>query len=318
MQRLGSLIIDLAGTRLQPEEAELLAHPVVGGVILFARNYETKAELIELCANIRAATPHPRLIMVDQEGGRVQRFISEFTRLAPVATLGETYDQDNAAGLLATKQHAQTMASELLAVGIDLSLAPVLDLNKGVSSIIGNRAFHRDPKTAALLAKTYSDSMQAVGMPAVGKHYPGHGSVAPDSHLESPIDTRNLNELLNDDLFPFIDLIKANIPGMMASHLIFPAVCEKPVAFSHTWLTTILRGQLGYQGVILSDDLNMKGASVVGDCTTRVVESKEAGCDFTLLCNNREGVIHALDHLPRERHQVDPQRWQALQGKHIT
>lgn len=318
MHSLGSLIIDLAGTRLTPEEAELIAHPMVGGVILFARNYETKAGLTHLCASIRAATPNPRLIMVDQEGGRVQRFITEFTRLAPIATLGETYDQNPEAGLAATKQHAKTMASELLAVGIDVSLAPVLDLNKGVSSIIGNRAFHRDPKTAALLAKTYSHSMQAAGMPAVGKHYPGHGSVAPDSHLESPIDDRSLDDLLSDDLYPFTELIQANIPGIMASHLIFPAVCDKPVAFSHTWLTQLLRGRFGYQGVILSDDLSMKGACVVGDSTTRVIESKEAGCDFALLCNNREGVIHALDHLPAKSHQVPPERWQALQGKHIT
>lgn len=318
MHALGSLIIDLAGTRLTPEEAELIAHPIVGGVILFARNYETKAELTELCANIRAATPNPRLIMVDQEGGRVQRFITEFTRLPPLASLGEAYDQNPQTGITATQQHANTMASELLAVGIDLSLAPVLDLNKGVSSIIGNRAFHRNPETAALLAKTYAQAMQAAGMPAVGKHYPGHGSVAPDSHLESPIDERSFNELLNDDLFPFTELIKANIPGIMASHLIFPAVCQKPVAFSHVWLTRILRGQLGYQGTILSDDLSMKGACVVGDSTTRVVESKEAGCDFTLLCNNREGVIHALDHLPAKIHQVPHKRWQTLQGKHIT
>lgn len=312
----GALIIDLQGTTLTPLEAELLAHPVVGGVILFTRNYESREQCLALCAAIRAATTRPRLILVDQEGGRVQRFIPEFTRLAPVATLGEAYDRDPVEGLNAVNQHATTMATELLSLGIDVSLAPVLDLNKGISTVIGNRAFHRDPALVSRLATAYARAMQSVGMAAVGKHFPGHGGVSLDSHVASPIDTRTLETLEQDDLIPFLALIKAGIAGMMASHLIFPAIDDKPVGFSRRWITEILRERYQYRGVILTDDLNMHGASVVGDCTTRVMESREAGCDFALLCNNREGVIHALDHLPEAKHQVSEACWRALREKY--
>lgn len=318
-QKTGALIIDLQGLTLSPEERDLLQHPLVGGVILFTRNYESRKQLQALTAAILQANPQkPLLIMVDQEGGRVQRFIPDFTRLAPVASLGQRYDQDKADGLAAVKAHATTMATELLAAGVSISLAPVLDLNKGISSVIGDRAFHRDPDTVTLLAKAYQQAMQQAGMPAIGKHFPGHGSVSLDSHLASPIDHRSFDELLADDLRPFIQLMQAGMPGLMASHLIFPAVDAKPVGFSRRWLTEIVRGQFKYKGVILTDDLNMKGASVVGDCTTRITESREAGCDFALLCNNREGVIHALDHLPIAAHQIDEPVWRVLQPEHIT
>lgn len=312
----GALIIDLQGTTLTPEEVELLAHPVVGGVILFTRNYESRQQLKALCAGIRACTTKPRLILVDQEGGRVQRFIPEFTRLPPVATLGQAYDRDPNVGLREVSYHASTMAMELLSAGIDVSLAPVLDLNKGISTVIGNRAFHQDPAVVAKLAMAYAQAMRAAGMAAVGKHFPGHGGVSLDSHVASPIDPRTLAELEQDDLIPFLALLKAGMAGVMASHLIFPAIDEKPVGFSRRWITELLRERYHYQGVILTDDLNMQGASVVGDCTTRVIESREAGCDFALLCNNREGVIHALDHLPQAKHQVSEACWRALREKY--
>lgn len=317
-QKLGALIIDLQGVTLTPDEQALLNHPMVGGVILFKRNYETRAELITLCQRIRMASPRPLLIMVDQEGGRVQRFVPEFTALPPVASLGAIYDKNSTAGLMAAQEHATTMAQELLAVGVGMSLAPVLDLNKGISSVIGDRAFHRDPAVVTALAKAYMHAMHALGMPAIGKHFPGHGSVTLDSHLASPIDPRTLAELLADDLQPFVNLMQAGMPGVMASHVIFPEIDDKPVGFSRIWLKTIIRDQLNYQGVILTDDLNMQGASVVGDCTARIAESREAGCDFALLCNNREGVIHALDHLPSAAYQVEENVWRLLQPETLT
>lgn len=317
-QKLGALIIDLEGVALTPDEQALLNHPMVGGVILFKRNYESRAALITLCQRIRLASPRPLLIMVDQEGGRVQRFVPEFTALPPVASLGAIYDTNPTAGLMAAQQHATTMAQELLAVGVSISLAPVLDLNKGISSVIGDRAFHRDPQITIALAKAYMQAMHTVGMPAIGKHFPGHGSVTLDSHVASPIDPRTLPELMADDLLPFVSLMQAGMPGVMASHVIFPEIDEKPVGFSRTWLKTIIRDQLHYPGVILSDDLNMEGASVVGDCTARITESREAGCDFVLLCNNRAGVIHALDHLPSAAYQVEESVWRTLQPETLT
>ncbi|HEU5281941.1 MAG TPA: beta-N-acetylhexosaminidase [Gammaproteobacteria bacterium] len=317
-QKLGALIIDLQGLTLTEDERALLNHPMVGGVILFKRNYESRAQLITLCQRIRLANPRPLLIMVDQEGGRVQRFIPEFTQLPPLASLGDIYDKNPEAGLMAANQHATTMAQELLSAGVTISLAPVLDLNKGISGVIGDRAFHRNPETVITLAKAYMQAMHAAGMPAIGKHFPGHGSVTLDSHLASPIDPRSFAELMTDDLQPFVSLMQAGMPGVMASHVIFPEIDDKPVGFSRTWLKTIIRDQLHYTGVILTDDLNMQGASVVGDCTARIAESREAGCDFALLCNNREGVIHALDHLPYAAHQVDESVWRALQPETLT
>lgn len=317
-QKLGALIIDLQGLTLTEDERALLNHPMVGGVILFKRNYESRAQLITLCQRIRLANPRPLLIMVDQEGGRVQRFTPEFTPLPPLASLGDIYDKNPEAGLMAANQHATTMAQELLSAGVTISLAPVLDLNKGISGVIGDRAFHRNPETVITLAKAYMQAMHAAGMPAIGKHFPGHGSVTLDSHLASPIDPRSFAELMTDDLQPFVSLMQAGMPGVMASHVIFPEIDDKPVGFSRTWLKTIIRDQLHYTGVILTDDLNMQGASVVGDCTARIAESREAGCDFALLCNNREGVIHALDHLPYAAHQVDESVWRALQPETLT
>jgi beta-N-acetylhexosaminidase len=311
-KKTGALIIDLVGLVLTAEERELLQHPLVGGVILFTRNYASKQQLLALCQAIHRASDKPLLIMVDQEGGRVQRFIPEFTRLAPLGSLGILYDQDPAAGLKAAAEHANTMVQELLALGVNISLAPVLDLNKGVSTVIGDRAFHRDPHIVTTLALTYMKAMQTAGMPAIAKHFPGHGSVSADSHVASPVDERPLNALLHDDLLPFIQLMQAEVPGVMASHLIFPQVDQKPVGFSRIWLKEIMRGQFKYKGVIVTDDLNMAGASVVGDCATRVAESRDAGCDFALLCNNRQGVIQALDHLPAQAHQVEEAVWRQL------
>lgn len=317
-QKTGALIIDLLGLSLSQEESELLNHPIVGGVVLFTRNYQSRSQLKALCDAIHQAAPKPLLILVDQEGGRVQRFIPEFTRLSPLGVLGAQYEQDKASGLAATRAHASTMVQELRTLGIQLSLAPVLDLNKGISTVIGDRAFHADPGIVTTLGLAYMQAMEAAGMPAIGKHFPGHGSVSADSHLASPIDERPLSALLEDDLIPFIQLMKAGMPGIMASHVIYPAVDDKPVGFSRKWLTDIIRGQFKYEGVILTDDLNMQGASVVGDCTARIAESRDAGCDFALLCNNRQGVIHALDHLPVSSHQVDQAVWQLLHREHLT
>ena len=219
---LGALIIDLQGKELTPDERELLAHPLVGGIILFTRNYETRSQLTNLCKTVRQARRKPALILVDQEGGRVQRFIPEFTRLPSMAFFGEAHDANPAAALRMASDCGWLMATELLTVGVDLSLAPVLDLNKGVSSVIGQRAFHADPNCVIALAHAFIQGMQEAGMAATGKHFPGHGAVTLDSHVAMPVDDRDLQEIERDDMVPFIGLMKRGMHAMMAAHITFP------------------------------------------------------------------------------------------------
>lgn len=314
-QTIGALIMDLAGTAVSPEEHELLQHPLVGGVILFARNYESKSQLKALCADIKAARRTPLLIMVDQEGGRVQRFVHEFTRLPQLSTFGEKYDQDALCACREARDSGYLMASELLSVGIDLSLAPVLDLNKGVSTVIGNRAFHADPQAVIALAQAYCQGMQAAGMAATGKHFPGHGSVSLDSHIAKPIDHRTFDEIAASDLIPFAAMAKNKIHAIMAAHITFPQVDPSPVGFSAYWLQTVLRQQLGFTGTIFSDDLTMEGANLSANYADRVEATRAAGCDFALVCNNRSGVIQVLDTLNAAHHALTPEKWQSLQRK---
>lgn len=312
--KMGSLIIDLEDVKLSAEEREILAHPLIGGVILFARNYASRDQLINLCQQIRASRQQPLLISVDQEGGRVQRFIAEFTRIPFMATFGELHDHDPVAACRLAKDCGWLMAIELLSAGIDLSLAPVLDLNKGVSSIIGQRAFHADPQAVIEIATAFMQGMNEAGMSSTGKHFPGHGSVTLDSHLALPIDERSVYEIEQDDMIPFAGMIKAGIAAIMAAHIVFSKVDDLPVGFSSFWLKTILRDRLGFTGVIFSDDLNMEGANISANYADRVMAAREAGCDFTLLCNNRAGVIHALDNLPLVLNLVEKEKWSVLQG----
>lgn len=312
--KIGSLIIDLIGIALTAEEREILAHPLVGGVILFSRNYASLDQLKKLCADIRLSRQQPLLIMVDQEGGRVQRFVDGFTRIPPMGTFGERYvtDPDHACQL--AKDCGFLLATELLSVGIDLSLAPVIDLNKGINTVIGDRAFHHEPQAVVHLARAFIQGMQQAGMAATGKHFPGHGSVKQDSHAALPVDMRTWNEIEREDLVPFAQLIQAGIPSVMAAHIVFPLMDHLPAGFSRYWLKTILRDRLGFQGIILSDDLNMEGANISADFSDRVKAAKEAGCDFTLLCNNRPAVVHVLDGLPYQSQMVSEEKWGMLRA----
>lgn len=309
----GSLIIDLKGIELEQDEKELLEHPLVGGVILFTRNYQFPEQLQNLIRSIRQVNK-PLLIMVDQEGGRVQRFRNGFTPIPPAAVYGKRYDENPHLGLQLAETGGWLMAYELVSKGIDLSLAPILDLNKGLSSIIGDRAFHQNAAIAVKLAAAYIQGMKRAGMAATGKHFPGHGSVVPDSHLELPVDSRIWDEVRQDDLQPFIAFIKGEIPALMTAHILFPQVDKMPVSFSRFWLKNILREQLGYQGVVISDDLNMKGAEIMGNYADRMCLAREAGCDIILLCNNRPAILQVLDRVVAAEHQLDPSKHELLRA----
>jgi beta-N-acetylhexosaminidase len=312
---IGSLIIDIEGKALLSEERELLSHPSVGGIILFARNYDSRAQLKNLCHQIRTARKNPLLIMVDQEGGRVQRFIHEFTRLPDMGAFGKIYDRDPDKAARLANDCGWLMATELLSVDIDLSLAPVLDLNKKSSNAIGNRAFHSDRQAVIVLAQAFIRGMREAGMASTGKHFPGHGSVRVDSHVAIPTDERSLADIERDDMVPFSSLIKAGMTAIMAAHIIFPQIDKLPVGYSAVWLRDILRTQLGFTGPLLSDDLTMEGANISANYSDRVMAAREAGCDFTLLCNNRLGVVQVLDTLPSASQKVNEEKWGALQGK---
>ncbi len=296
----GPVMLDLIAKEVSPEEKELLQHPLVGGVILFTRNYENPEQLKQLCKTIRSSRKIPLLITVDQEGGRVQRFREGFTRIPSMGEIGQLFlTEPDVAEKLAETSGWQ-MATELRAVGIDLSFAPVLDLNKGLNAVVGDRAFYSKPNVVILLAKAFIRGMKKAGMVATAKHFPGHGSVAVDSHLEMPIDTRSYADIHRDDMQPFIELIEMGIEAMMPAHILFPAVDTKPVGFSAVWLQEILRKKLQFSGTIFSDDLNMKGAEFAGDYVSRAQSALDAGCDVALICNNRLGAIQILDQLSQK------------------
>ncbi|MES1944344.1 beta-hexosaminidase [Salinisphaera sp. PC39] len=291
----GPLMIDLAGPELTPEERDMLAHPAVGGLILFTRNYRDRAQLAALCAQAREARPG-LLIAADYEGGRVQRFRDGFTLLPPMRALGELYDRDPAAARTAAGDCGLVMAAELGAAGLDMPLAPVLDLDRGVSSVIGDRAFHADPAAVTVLARALRRGLNAGGMVATGKHFPGHGGVAPDSHLELPVDERGPDELASD-LAPFRDLIADGLESVMMAHLVYPAVDDRPASLSRRWIGERLRGDLGFDGAVFCDDLSMAGAAAAGDYPDRAAAALEAGCDILPVCNNRDAAVRLLDSL---------------------
>lgn len=292
----GQVMLDLTGLELTIEERELLNHPHVGGVILFTRNYQNKQQLQQLTRAIHQIKP-ATLIAADQEGGRVQRFRDEFIALPPAQYYGELYDQNPAKALQIVADTAIKLTQELLAAGIDLNFAPVLDINQGKSSVIGDRSFHHNPTIVAKLTGAFMAGMQRAGMPAIAKHFPGHGGVVADSHNSSPIDRRTYSELSKQDLIPFQALIKRDLAAVMPAHVIYPAIDKHPASLSTIWLQTILRKQLGFQGVIFSDDLSMHGASVLGDYPARAQAALTAGNDMILVCNNRAGAIAVLDSL---------------------
>lgn len=299
-QPAGAVIIDLMGLSVNAEEKELLQHPLVGGVILFARNFESITQINELCCMIRESRKSPLLIAVDQEGGRVQRFKEGFIRLPSMSEVGQCYRDSPEEGLQLAYCCGWLMAAELLAVGVDLSFAPVLDLDRKYNTVIGDRSFGADINLVSLLARRVMDGMHDAGMAATGKHFPGHGGVEADSHLALPIDSRSFTDIYQEDMQPFITLIKANIDALMPAHILFPEVDNQPVGFSHYWLQEILRKKLQFSGVIFSDDLNMAGAEFAGNYVTRAEAAFDAGCDMVLICNNRAGAIEILEHLPKK------------------
>ncbi|HPQ94751.1 MAG TPA: beta-N-acetylhexosaminidase, partial [Thiolinea sp.] len=278
---IGALMLDLEGVDLTPEERELLQHPEVGGVIFFTRNYQSAAQMTDLCRAVRAAAGKNRelLLAVDHEGGRVQRFRPEFTRLPPVAQLGRQYDTDPEAALDTAFRTGWLMAAEVRAAGIDFSFAPVLDLDYGHSSVIGDRAFHHSPEGVVKLAGAYIRGMHQAGMAATGKHFPGHGWVSADSHLAIPRDGRSRADIARD-LVPFRELVQQGLlDAIMPAHVIYQQVDSQPAGFSRIWIEDILRAELGFEGVSFRDDLNMEGASFAGSYAERAEAALAAGCD---------------------------------------
>ncbi|HEX7749126.1 MAG TPA: beta-N-acetylhexosaminidase [Bordetella sp.] len=282
----GPVVVDVAGTKLAKEEKQRLRHPLVGGVILFARNFENREQLCALTRKIHEARDEPLLIAVDHEGGRVQRFREDgFTVLPPMRALGRAWDADPLTAMRMACEAGYVLAAELRACGVDMSFAPVLDLDYGVSKVIGTRAFHRDPRVVAMLARALIQGLAQAGMAACGKHFPGHGFVGGDSHHEIPVDDRTLARVLKDDAAPYGWLGDGVLQAVMPAHVIYPKVDAQPAGFSRRWVQEILRGQMGYDGVVFSDDLTMEGATVAGDITARARAALGAGCDMVLVCN---------------------------------
>lgn len=293
----GPVILDVAGTELSAEDRELLMHPNVGGVILFARNTKTAKQTAHLCRNIKNIREN-LLICIDQEGGRVQRLTEGVTTIPPMASLSKLYQQSAEKGLSLARELGWLLAFELRTCGIDNTLAPVLDLDDNQNPAIGSRSFSIDPLTTLALAESFILGMNEAGMQAVGKHFPGHGFVKVDSHIDLPRDHRPLAEIAARDLVPFEQLIKKScLAGVMPAHIVFEDVDANPVGFSGLWLKDILRKRYGFNGLIFSDDLDMAGAKLAGGYLAAAATALTAGCDFVLMCNNRSGATEIVDGL---------------------
>ncbi|MGE5616048.1 MAG: beta-N-acetylhexosaminidase [Bacillota bacterium] len=317
--RLGPVMVDVAGLELTPDDIERLQHPQVGGVILFARNFAAPLQLIQLTHSIRELRKPSLLVAVDHEGGRVQRFRHGFTPIPAMRELGRLWDRDPAQAIAAARGCGFVMGSELQAHGVDFSFAPVLDVDYGESSVIGDRALHHDPNVIAVLAEALQAGLNAAGMVSVGKHFPGHGYVRADSHLEVPVDDRSFGDISAADLIPFQRLARSGLGGIMPAHVIYPKVDSKPAGFSSVWLQKILREKLGFDGIIFSDDLGMEGASTAGGMIARANAALNAGCDLVLCCNDPRAQDTLLEGL--ERRPVAPtlaRRLDKLRGKAIS
>jgi len=298
---LGPLMVDLAADCMSAEEKELLQSPQIGGVILFSRNFTSVERLIQLIEEIHEIR-HPRLLIaIDQEGGRVQRLREGFTQLPAINLLGKIYDSEPKRATKLATISGWLMASELRSIGIDFSFAPILDLNYGVSQVIGDRAFHKDPEIVSILATRYVQGMRSAGMQAVGKHFPGHGAVTADSHIELPTDTREFQDIATQDLVPFKRLIDNGLAGLMSAHVVYEKVDSQIATFSKLWLQDVLRKQLDFKGVIFSDDLSMKAALCDGDGSveylTHTKKALDAGCDMALICNSSENACLVAEQL---------------------
>ncbi|MCP4874068.1 MAG: beta-N-acetylhexosaminidase [Gammaproteobacteria bacterium] len=294
---LGPVMLDIGGCELDQEDRKRLSHPQVGGVVLFSRNYRNPQQLAALCDEIHALRDPQLVIAVDHEGGRVQRFREGFQAIPAMGHLGDLYAEDPQQSLRLSETFAWVMAAELIEYGVDLSFAPVLDIGNPVSSVIGDRAFHRDPETIAHLANAWIRGMRKAGMEAVGKHFPGHGSVEGDSHHVMPFDRRNFVEIEALDLVPFRRVIATHLSGIMMAHVIYDCVDSAAAGYSRYWIETVLRGQLGFDGTVFSDDLSMSGAESVGGYPERARHALDAGSDILLVCNSPDGADEVLESL---------------------
>jgi beta-N-acetylhexosaminidase len=311
-------MIDLEGTAITPLEREMLRHPLVGGVILFTRNYADPEQLTALVAAIHAERNPPLIVGVDHEGGRVQRFRKGFSRLPPLRRIGHEFDLNPRAGLDLARQMGWLMAAELRAHGVDISFAPCVDLDYGVSEVIGDRAFHSRAEVVGQLAVAYAHGMRDAGMAATAKHFPAHGAVVADSHLSLPVDRRDLADLAGD-MSPYERLISNGLAAVMVAHVLFPAVDPAPASLSARWIRDVLRGEMRFQGVVFADDLSMGGAAAVaGDVVTRAERALAAGCDMLPVCNDRAGVTTLLDRLAVEPEPASRLRLVRLHGREGT
>lgn len=288
---IGALMLDIEGTVLNQQDRQLLQQPQVGGLILFGRNIESPSQVRALTDSIRDVRPDI-LIAVDQEGGRVQRLRAGFTKLPPMRTFGHLYDQDPQQAMTLAEQCGWLMAAEVLAVGIDFSFAPVLDID-GVSQVIGDRGFHSQSEKIIPLAKAFMQGMHRAGMATTGKHFPGHGSVVADSHIAAPVDSRSMVEIEQEDMQPFKQL-QDHLDALMPAHVIYDQIDPNPAGFSPFWIQKIIREKLGFDGVLFSDDLSMHAACVAGGADARIKAALTAGCDMGLVCNDRSAACDAL------------------------
>jgi len=312
----GVLMLDLAGTELSELERQQLQAPEVGGLILFARNYVSPEQLAKLMQDIRGVRADI-LVAVDHEGGRVQRFREGFTVLPPMSVLGRHWQQEPTRAIAWAHELGWLLATELRQYDIDISFAPVLDLDWGNSSVIGDRAFSAGHEAVTELAGGLMAGMHEAGMAATGKHFPGHGWVQADSHLELPIDTRSFADIEADDLQPFTALISRGLDAVMPAHVIYKQACSAPAGFSRFWLQQVLRQRLHFDGVIFSDDLTMEGAGYAGDFTQRCDLALEAGCDMVLVCNDPEAATQVLQHLQQSGVKAS-ERLQRMRGRAVA
>jgi beta-N-acetylhexosaminidase len=312
---IGPVMLDVAGTVLTAEDEARLRHPLVGGVILFARNYESPHQLVELTSSIHALRSSPLLIAVDHEGGRVQRFREGFTRIPAMRELGKIWDEHPKRAKHLAQQAGYVLAAELRAHGVDFSFTPVLDVDFGSSSVIGDRAFHSDPQAIAELAHSLLLGLKQGGMHTVGKHFPGHGFVRADSHMEIPVDERSYTDIELCDLIPFRQMVNYGLAAVMPAHVIYPKVDNHPAGFSAIWLKKILRGELGFEGCIFSDDLSMEGATVAGRIVQRAQAALNAGCDMVLVCNKPASADELLAGLHWEMPVTSKARLVQMRGR---
>ncbi len=309
---IGPVMLDVGGLELTRHEKEVINHPNTGAVIFFARNYESPEQITQLVNDIRNARKGRILIAVDQEGGRVQRFQNGFTRLPPACCYEQAFNHDKS-NLLETA--GWLMAAELLAIGVDFSFAPVLDVDCGVSQVIGDRSFSTECGKATALASAFRKGMNKAGMAATGKHFPGHGAVSVDSHHETPYDERDLATIRAKDLVPFKSLIDEGLEAVMPAHVVYKRVDPNPAGFSRFWIQDILRKELGFNGVVFSDDLSMEGAAFAGDHPERAKAAQEAGCDMLLVCNNPAAAEKVIESLPITRNPEREERLGRMRGK---